>query len=247
MTFILMLALVMTGMATASAVMAYSTIQKDAQTTSTIALGSGTEYLSPELWGLMYKQLAGETVLERVRVLIVPNLVSVTPSLSDYITTAGGTSEGSMLWEVPSSSLQGIVQRGDVARMWLQTTRTTRDVSTDPYPALGLNDILDDVVEANVAGVPAEQAALYAFFVKNGRILVKVTAPDTATETAIRTWLTSRSIFLHPQTQSGARNTLYINVVLPVGQVLPLAQAHPSAILRAEPRPSPRLTLSRSN
>ena len=75
-----MLVLALTGMTTAYAVIAYSTTQKDAQTTSTIALGSGTEYLSPELWGLMYKQLAVETVPERVRVLIVPNLVSVTPN-----------------------------------------------------------------------------------------------------------------------------------------------------------------------
>ena len=138
MTFILMLVLVLTGMATASAVMAYSTTQKDAQTTSTIALGSGTEYLSPELWGLMYKQLAGETVPERVRVLIVPNLVSVTPSLSDFITAAGGTSEGNMIWEVPSSLLQSLVLRSDVARMWLQTTRTTREyfpgLISDPGP-----------------------------------------------------------------------------------------------------------------
>ena len=94
--------------------------------------------------------------------LIVENGATVTQSLSDYITAAGGSSSGNMIWEVPSSLLPSLVLRPDVSKMWLQTTRTTRDVSTDPYPTLGLNDTLDDVAEAYAADVPAEQAALYA-------------------------------------------------------------------------------------
>ena len=214
---------------------------------STVELGTVTQYLSPELWGLLYQQVTEETVPERVSVMIYENKVDTTPGLSDYITAAGGTSSGDMLWEVPSSLLQSLVLRPDVAKMWLQTDRTTRHVSTDPYPTLGLNDALDDVVEAHAAGVPAGQAALYSFFMKDGQILVSVTAPDVATETAIRTWLTTRNIFLHSQTQSGARDTLYIMVVLPVEQILPLAQAYPSATLEGEDLISPGITLSRAH
>ena len=214
---------------------------------STVDLGFGTEYLSPELWGLLYQQIAGATVPERVSVLILENKVEPTVSLSDYITAAGGSSSGDRLWEVPTSLLQSLVLRPDVARMWLQTNRTTGHVSTDPYPTLGLNDALDDVVEAHAAGVPAEQAALYDFFAKDGRIMVVVTAPDVATETAVRAWMTTRNIFLHPQTLSGARDTLYITVVLPVDQILPLAQAYPSATLEGEALLSHRLTLSREH
>ena len=212
---------------------------------ATVELGPETQHLSPELWGLLYRQADGTTVPDRVSVMILGTEAETTQSLSDYITVAGGTSQGDRLWEVPSSLLQSLVLRSDVSSMWLQTTRTAGHVSTDPYPALGLDDTLDDVVEANAAGVPSEQAALYAFLAKDGQILVDVTSPDTATETAIRTWLTARNIFLHPQTQSGARDTLYIMVVLPVGQILPLAQAFPSARLKAEALLSPGITLSR--
>ena len=38
-----------------------------------VSLGSGTRYLSPELWSLLYQQLAGTTVPERVSVLIIEN------------------------------------------------------------------------------------------------------------------------------------------------------------------------------
>ena len=152
-----------------------------------------------------------------------------------------------MLWEVPSSLLPGLVQRNDVTGLWLQTATTTRKVSTDPYPTLGLDDTLDDVAQAHAAGVPAGQAALYALLVKGENILITVTAPDVATETSIRNWLTTRGVFLHPQTQSSVRNTLYIDVVTPVGQILPLAQAYPAAKVRTEPRPDPSLTLSRAH
>ncbi len=214
---------------------------------ATVELGSETQHLSPELWGLLYQQIAGTTVPDRVSVMVLGTEAESTQSLSDYITAAGGTSEGDRLWEVPSSLLQSIVLRSDVSRMWLQTDRTTGHVSQDPYPALGLNDTLDDVVEAHAAGVLAEQAVLYAFVSKDGKVLVKVTASDATTETAIRTWLTTRNIFLHPQTQSGARDTLYIKVVLPVAQILPLAQAFPSTPMQAEGLPGPGITLSRTH
>ena len=214
---------------------------------ATVILGSGIRHLSPELWSLLYQQLAGTTVPERVSVLIIENAADTTQSLSDYITAAGGSSSGNMIWELPSSLLPSLVLRPDVSKMWLQTTRTTRDVSTDPYPTLGLNDTLDDVAEAYAADVPAEQAVLYAFVSKDGRVLVKVTASGATTETAIRTWLTTHNIFLHPQTQSGARDTLYIKVVLPVAQILPLAQAFPSTPMQADGLPGPGITLSRDH
>ena len=59
---------------------------------STVELGTVTQYLSPELWGLLYQQVTEETVPERVSVMIYENKVDTTPGLSDYITAAGGTS-----------------------------------------------------------------------------------------------------------------------------------------------------------
>ena len=64
-----------------------------------IGLGSGTEYLSPELWGLLYGQRAWTEVPERVSVLISENCVETAPSLLDFITAAGRTSQGNLLWE----------------------------------------------------------------------------------------------------------------------------------------------------
>ena len=127
---------------------------------ATVELGTATQHLLPELWGLLYRQAAGTTVPDRSNVMVLSTGAATVPSLSDYITGAGGTSEGDMLWDVPSSLLPSLVLRPDVARMWLQTNKTTGHVSQDPYSALGLDDTLDDVAEAHAAGVPAEQAAL---------------------------------------------------------------------------------------
>ena len=93
---------------------------------ATVELGTATQHLLPELWGLLYRQAAGTTVPDRSNVMVLSTGAATVPSLSDYITGAGGTSEGDMLWDVPSSLLPSLVLRPDVARMWLQTNKTTR-------------------------------------------------------------------------------------------------------------------------
>ena len=60
-------------------------------------------------------------------------------------------------------------------------------------------------------------------------------------------WLAQRNIYVHPNASSSSSDDLqFVGVLLPVGQILPLAQRFPDAYLEAEDKRGQGLPMLRS-
>jgi len=81
-----------------------------------IPLGTRVQHIDPYPWGLMYRHAAEEENLPGVVEIIIytDSGVTVTKSLKDQITDAGGSNVSGDTWRVPTSALAAIVQRADV-------------------------------------------------------------------------------------------------------------------------------------
>ena len=98
-----------------------------------------------------------------------------------------------------------------------------------PYD--NLDDVLNDVVVAHQGGMPEEQAALYALYMKGNAVAVVVDAPDADSEDRMRAWLDERSIYAPPNLSGG--DSYLVGALLPVSRILQLAEHFPGAYLQA--------------
>ena len=197
-------------------------------------LGPNTEYLDPVLATLLYAQAAGEAPSTTVRVAIVYDLgISIEPTLEAYIQAGGGTFDGEDVWPMPIGLVPSVICRPDTIMAFLVEPDGTlsSDQRQKPYP--NLNDVLTDVVVAHQGGMPENQAALYALFVRDNAVAVHVQVPDAETAGDIRAWLAERNIYAPPEPDSSG-DSHSVGVLLPVNQILLLAQQFPDAYLQAE-------------
>ncbi len=92
--------------------------------------GPGTEYLGPELWGLLQGHLDGYPVPPEIIITIGHGDIGVEPGLGDFIESLGGRNVAPDVWEVPSDSALLIVQRPDVFSV--KMTRNGASVPESP-------------------------------------------------------------------------------------------------------------------
>ena len=84
------------------------------------------------------------------------------------------------------------------------------DHRENPYP--NLQEVLTDVVVAHQGGMPANQAALYAFGVRDDTVAVAIVVPDVGTADDVRASLSQRDIYVPPNLEGSD----YVAVMLPV-------------------------------
>ena len=210
-------------------------------------LGPDTEYIDPALVALLYDHAAGEATPATVRLAIGydPQDPHAGPALEAYIEESGGTRKGEDIWLMPIGLVPSIVCRPGVYFAGLADSDGTPSWESREMPYRNLNHVLNDVVEAHQGGMPESQAALYALYVRGGSVAVIIEAPDAETEGRVLDWLAQRSIYAIPD-PSSTDGLYYVGVLLPVGQILPLAQQFPDAYMDASDFRGQGLPLLRS-
>ena len=206
-------------------------------------LGPNTEYIDPALVALLYDHAAGEATSARVRLAIVPRDFQEASALEAYIEGGGGTPDGEYGWLMPIGLVPSVVCRPDVAIAGLVDPDGMPGWESRDNPYHNLNDALSDVVAAHQGGMPENQAALYALFVRGNSVAVIVQTSDAETEGSVLDWLAQRNIYVRPNASSSDG---LVGVLLPVGQILPLAQRFPGAYLNAEDKRGQGLPMLRS-
>lgn len=197
-------------------------------------LGPDTEYIDPALVALLYDHAAGEATPTTVRLAIGydPQDPHAGPALETYIEESGGTRKGEDIWLTPIGLVPSIICRPGVYFAGLADSDGIPSWESREMPYQNLNHVLNDVVAAHQGGMPEDQAALYALYMRGGSVAVVIEVPDAETEGRVLDWLAQRSIYATPN-PSSSDGLYYVGVLLPVGQILPLAQEFPGAYLDA--------------
>ena len=197
-------------------------------------LGPATEYIDPALVALLYAHAAGEATPDTVRLAIGydPQDPHGGPALDTYIEEGGGTPDGEYVWLMPIGLVPSVICRPDVYYAGLADPDGTPSRESREVPYQNLNHVLNDVVEAHQGGMPESQAALYALYMRGNSIAVIIEVPDAEMEGSVLAWLAQRGIYVSPNATSSGE-LYYVGVLLPVGQILPLAQQFPDAYLDA--------------
>ena len=208
-------------------------------------LGPNTEYIDPALVALLYDHAAGEATPAEVRLAIAANDHQDETALEAYIEAGGGTPDGEYIWLMPIGLVPSVMCRPDVVVAGLVDPDGTPSWESRENPYHNLNDVLSDIVAAHQGGMPENQAALYALFVRGNSVAVFIEAADAETWGSVLDWLGQRDIYVHPDASS-SDELHYVGVLLPVGQILPLAQRFPDAYLDAEDHRGQGLPMLRS-
>lgn len=205
-------------------------------------LGPNTEYIDPALVALLYDHAAVETTPAKVRLAIGSQDIRGETALEAYIEEGGGTPDGEYIWLMPIGLVPSVMCRPDVVVAGLVDPDGTPSWESREKPYHNLDDVLSDVVAAHQGGMPEDQAALYALFVQGNSVAVFIQVPDAETMGSVLDWLDQRNIYVH----SNASSSDSVGVLLPVSQILPLAQRFPDAYLDAEDKWGQGLPMLRS-
>ena len=208
-------------------------------------LGPNTEYIDPALVALLYDHAAGEATPAKVRLAIGSQDMQGETDFEAYIEGGGGTPDGEYIWLMPIGLVPSVMCRPDVVIAGLVDPDGTPSWESRESPYHNLDDVLSDVVAAHQGGMPEDQAALYALFVLGNSVAVIIQIPVAETVASVLDWLAQRNIYVHPDASSSDELT-YVGVLLPVGQILPLAQRFPDAYLDAEDHRGQGLPMLRS-
>ena len=195
-------------------------------TASIIDTGTNTWHIDPVLWGMIYKNAAGESTPSTVAVYIATiSSVTTTTSLEDQITAAGGSKVENKpdAWNIPIGAVAAVMQRPDVQLISLVSeVESSNGPSGQSSNYSGMNDPLSDAVRSYQNGVPENQAALKALYVKDNTIAVAILASTKTLDKNVRNWLTARDIHVRPpQEQSINADGYDIGAMLPVSQAPP--------------------------
>ncbi len=205
----------------------------------TVDPGPGTEYIDPELWALLHRQASGEGNLPSPLDIGLIYYIDDDGAISAAISAAGGLLKSESVWQIPTDQVLSIIQRPDVHGAVIVSADASGTASSQ------MNDTLADVVSAYRAGVPAKQAALYAFFIRGGSVTVLIDVPDSDTETEVRRWLSANTTYA-PPLDPGNGIPLRVAALLPVEQIEPLSQTFPTVSLTAENYQGQGLPMTRS-
>ncbi len=190
---------------------------QDTDTTpGTVDPGAGTAYLDPTLWSILQKHSTGGDVPESVRIGmdILPH-VTLDRTLADHIKSVGGTHVEEQTWDIPTSRTLEIIQRSDVSYVVLVQ-------DTPPTVNSQLDETLNAVALAMAAGIPAADAAQYAKYSENGKIVVEITAADVSTAAAVQKWLEAQKVYIPQQQLTMNSNDRVFGLLLPADQIAPL-------------------------
>ncbi len=209
-----------------------------------IPLGPQVRHIDPEPWGLMYRHAAGEDVRANVVVVVHTDAtITVTKSLEDQITDAGGSHVSGNTWRVPTSALASVVQRADVVIVE-RVPGLTGQASIPAYNRMWGS--LEGTVASLGAGVPASEAALKSFIAKDGKVAVFVDAASASQEASVRTWMTTRGITPVDEVSGADTSDNVVVGMVPVSKVVELSNAFTTARLYAESYDGQDLTSDRS-
>lgn len=191
---------------------------------------------------MLHRHADGETVPDDV-VVRLGSLIDadVDIPLDEYITSVGGEKLGEYTYRIPTAELLSVIQRPDV--FYAAQPEDATEV-VDPYPTL--DQTLNDVVAAYAGGVPAENAAQYAKFIKDDLVLVVMNATDAATIASIRQWLEIRNVYVPPLAPETVLAADRLVVMVPVAELAPLTTAFPSTYLQASTLRGAGVPLTRS-
>ncbi len=140
-----------------------------------------------------------------------------TGSLSDAITSAGGTHVAGDVWEMPTSKTLAIIQREDIYRATLESPTAT----TNPR----IDATLNDIIVALAGTVPAEAAVQYSMFTHEDGVVVEAHVPTAKMATAVRNWAAQQDIYVPAATDvhGDAHNFAFL---IPADKIAPLMAYH---------------------
>ena len=206
-----------------------------------IDLGPSTAYISPKLWVILQKHSDGEIVpLHNLVEFGFRTDIPSTTTLEEAIFSAGGTQTAQFTYRIPTTTLLTIIQRPDVINV---AHHTEDDGTPDPYPKM--NDILKDVATAYAGGIAADNAAQYALYIHEDKILVALISEDDTTTESIRGWLTQNNIYVLPASEFASAPVGFLATLLPVEYLVPLSTEYPNTFLNASTQVGQGLPLSR--
>ena len=206
--------------------------------------GPGTEYLGPALWGILQAEANDQGVPPRITIKLGVNPAqSPGTGLGKFIRSLDGKKVAAATWDVPTDQALKVVHRPDVYRAVLVRDGVSGQVT---IPA-NLDDTLGEVVKAHNNKVTAESAALHAMFAKGDSVVVGIKAPNAATITRIRSWLSNKNVYVLPASQTGGVSPQHLAVLLPVEHISTLAQAYTTTRFEVASYEGQGLTLSRTN
>ena len=222
----------------------WASAQTDETEPAIIPLGPEVRHIDPEPWGLMYRYAAGEDVPANVVVVIHTDAtITVTKSLKDQVTEAGGSHVSGNIWRVPTSSLTAVVQRADVVIVE-RVPGLTGQASILAYDRM--SGSLEGAVSSFRAGVPASQAALKSFIANNGKVAVLIYPASSSQKQQIRTWLTGQGITPIEKVTGAYVGDHAVAGMVPVGKVVTLSDRFPTATLYSESYGGQNLASDRS-
>ena len=205
--------------------------------------GPGTTHIDPYLWGLLQMQAEGLPIPDRITVSIGSYTeFDINPGLDEFIASLGGEQVSPHAWDLPADQVLAVVQRPEVVEVEIEPEPVSEEpfINTRPYDSLRL------VVAAFAYGVPAESAAQYAMFARDGSVVVGMNAPDAGTISSIRAWLKEKNVYVVPASEDSGVAPNHLAVLLPVRYIKELGDAFPEVHLSSATHRGQGLTLSRA-
>ena len=228
-----------------------------------IDTGANTAHLEPDLWALLQQHANGTSVPATITVELrhapaedspdAPGQMTPTSTpdaLDDYMTSIAATHVEGTTWTLATTNTLTVIQRSDVYGAELVTATKSDGTAWTPTGSpyedhAGLDDLLNDIVEAHHNGIGASQAGLMALYANADGVLLKVKTDNETQMDAIRSWLSAREVYVLPETDAWVSSEIVL--LLPVAQIVPLVQAFGTAQFSAIPlTDEPGLPMTRS-
>lgn len=200
-----------------------------------VDFGPGFEYIGPDLWALLYKQALGEEVPERLDVYFEWSYYGYEEEqeILDAIKAAGGVQKKGPerdFYDIPTSAILPILQLPDVYAAEIYTDLDIGIPQAEGTPVM--DETLRTVIKAYRGGVPADQAVLYAMFVRNESMATYIQFKDSETMDAAVEWLEHLGLYVPEKEEY--EGDYWIGVLLPVGLVDQFVEEFPGAYLSVE-------------
>ena len=233
------------------------------QSATPIDTGANTAHLEPDLWALLQQHANGTSVPATITVALrhappedspdAPGQMTPTSTpdaLDDYMTSISATHVEGTTWTLATTKTLAVIQRSDVYGAELVTATKSDDTAWKPTDSsyedhARLDDLLNDIAEANHNGIGVSQAGLMALYANADGVLLKVKTGSETQIDAVRRWLSARDVYVLQATDAWVSNEIIL--LLPVEQVVPLVNAFGTAKLSATPlTDKPGLPMTRS-
>ena len=178
-----------------------------------IDTGKGTVFVDPELLAIITKHAAGDDRASgQLRVFLGWDETDI--PLNDFLIGQGGVREtdtynpdflhANLFWRIPVESMLTVIQHPGVwsAELWEVGQTEQREPPRHPK----LEKTANLVVTAWQLGVPAENAAQYAIFVRGDRVLVWIYAENGPDFEEMIAWLESQGIYILDKAKEPTRD-----------------------------------------